>query len=100
MSGQMSTSPLSSTSTQNQTFDSIVPESTPTLNQPLNPALNQPLNPTLNQPLNQPLDSTSSTSSHPFDDCDRFKKHPPIPVMNFIIDSKTGEILEDRIGQP
>ena len=38
--------------------------------------------------------------SHPFDDCETFKKHPPIPVMNFIIDSRSGEIIEDRIGQP
>ena len=47
-----------------------------------------------------PPPAPSSTLAHPFDDCDRFKKHPPIPVMNFIIDSQTGEILEDLIGQP
>lgn len=37
---------------------------------------------------------------HPFEEYDDFHDHPPIPIFNYIIDSKTGKLLEDRTGQP
>jgi hypothetical protein len=37
---------------------------------------------------------------HPFEEYNDFKKHPPIPVFNYIINSKTGELIEDKTGQP
>jgi len=37
---------------------------------------------------------------HPFEEYDQFKKHPPIPVFNYIIDNKTMTIIEDRTGKP
>ena len=56
----------------------------------------------LNPVMSIPDQATSpeTTEIHPFDDCDTFKKNPPIPVMNLIIDSRTGQILEDRNGLP
>jgi hypothetical protein len=38
--------------------------------------------------------------AHPFEGYDNFKKHPPIPVFNYIIDNKTMAIIEDRTGKP
>lgn len=40
------------------------------------------------------------TPVHPFEEYDDFKKHPPIPVFNYIINSKTGELIEDKTGEP
>jgi len=37
---------------------------------------------------------------HPFEEYDDFHDHPPIPAFNYIINSKTGELMEDRTGQP
>lgn len=37
---------------------------------------------------------------HPFEEYENFKKHPPIPVFNYIIDNKTMTIIEDRTGKP
>ena len=37
---------------------------------------------------------------HPFEEYDDFHDHPPIPAINYIINRKTGELMEDRTGQP
>lgn len=47
----------------------------------------------------QSLES-KKTPLHPFEEYDDFKKHPPIPVFNYIINSKTGELIEDKTGEP
>jgi hypothetical protein len=45
------------------------------------------------------LNLSNKEFSHPFETYEFFSHHPPIPVFNFIIDSKTGEIIEDKTGQ-
>lgn len=37
---------------------------------------------------------------HPFEHHDDFESHPPIPLFNIIIRSKTGEVVENRTGRP
>ena len=37
---------------------------------------------------------------HPHSEYSKFKKNPPIPILNIVIDNKTLEILEDNTGQP
>lgn len=40
------------------------------------------------------------TTVHPFEHHDDFESHPPIPLFNIIIRSKTGEVIENRTGRP
>jgi hypothetical protein len=37
---------------------------------------------------------------HPFEEYEDFHENPPIPVFNYIINSKTGELIEDKSGKP
>ena len=37
---------------------------------------------------------------HPYDKKNLFDKQPPIPVFNFMIDNRTGKIIEDLTGKP
>jgi len=37
---------------------------------------------------------------HPHAEYSDFKKNPPIPILNIVIDNRTLEIVEDRAGQP
>ena len=42
----------------------------------------------------------SATGIHPFETSASFKKNPPIPIFNFVIDNRTFEIIEDNTGKP
>lgn len=63
---------------------------------------------TLTSTSQQPISFFEETDSselkktpiHPFEEYDDFKKHPPIPVFNYTINSKTGELIEDKTGEP
>jgi hypothetical protein len=50
--------------------------------------------PTSNPPVQEPF------IPHPLEDYDYFSEHPPIPTFNYIINSKTLEIIEDLTGKP
>lgn len=43
---------------------------------------------------------TNPSIEHPWAEYEDFKAHPPIPLFNVVIDSQTGQLLEDRTGQP
>ena len=45
------------------------------------------------------FDDSPHELPHPFDSYEDFSHHPPIPIFNYIIDNKTGEIIEDKTGQ-
>lgn len=37
---------------------------------------------------------------HPFETYESFNLNPPIPLFNYIIDSRTEKIIEDKTEQP
>jgi len=43
---------------------------------------------------------TDMVTVHPLQEYDDFQDHPPVPLFNYIIDNKTGQIKEDRTGRP
>lgn len=48
----------------------------------------------------KPKRTRNSNPVHPFEEYDDFHENPPIPVFNYIINSKTGELIEDKTGKP
>lgn len=41
-----------------------------------------------------------SVQHHPLDSMDYFRRHPPIPIFNFIIENENGQIVKDCTGNP
>lgn len=58
------------------------------------PQASESPNPNPNPPVPEPF------VPHPLEDYDYFSEHPPIPTFNYIINSKTLEIIEDLTGKP